>query len=129
MLPKHWPLALCLHGVGSEHAQSSLRTSPRGEVPKATALARRAEMRSIIIIFIVRVLCLSARQGGVCGAGQMNVCGLSAEGVGELAMWASGAAGWRRLRSVAAEVGVAAQVRCGHVAASTVRAGDERLQY
>ena len=83
-------------------------------------------MRSIIIIFIVRVLCLSARQGGVCGAGQMDVCGLSAEGVGELAVWASGAAGWRRLRVAAGWRGGAGWV-WPRLRASTVHAGDERL--
>ena len=55
MVLKHEPSLSCWHGFGSEHAQA-LRARPRGEVPKATPLARRAEMRSIIIIFIVWVL-------------------------------------------------------------------------
>ena len=54
MVLKHEPSLSCWHGFGSEHAQA-LRALPRGEVPKATPLARRAEMRSIIIIFISRV--------------------------------------------------------------------------
>lgn len=100
MLLKHWSfMSSCRHGVGSEHAQA-LRPfpRPRGEVPKATPLARRAEMRSIIIFFNrVGAVCICAPQGGVvgrwsgdrirrvCGAEQMDQRG-DERGAGQLAV-------------------------------------------
>ena len=75
-------MASCAHGVGSAHAQVPRPRSAGGKGAKATPLARRTDMRRIIIILIVRLLCVYARHKVMVGRGS----GDSQGGVG-LSRW------------------------------------------